>query len=166
MSSRKTKLIEAIVQVDSFIDRLRGVLLEALKTAPVCVDVYRPEDDRSNPQNAKIHALMSDINRQAVIVLPGRRVVMADYPADACKALLVVWFANERALSGRPLPKPPRTITDPISGEAITLRPSTTEFGKKNMCEFVEFLYALGCDSGVRWSEPALREYESYREAK
>src|SRR5690606_32579737 len=97
-------------------------------------------------------------NKQAVISLPGRRIKMSDYDADECKALLVVWFANERALEGRPLPKPPRTIIDPMSGEKISIRPSTTQFGKKNMAEFVEFLFATGSGSGFIRSDPALKE--------
>lgn len=166
MTSKRNKVSDkqTINRAVNWVDSALLQIIESGRQAYVEVGVF--DENRSNPQNAKIHAMIGDINKMAVIALPGRRVAMSDYDPDACKALLVVWFANERELDGRPLPKPPRTITDPITGLPVTLRPSTTEFGKKNMAEFVEWLYAFGTTSGVLWSEPAIREYQNYKEAQ
>jgi NinB protein len=122
-------------------------------------------DIRSIPQNSKSHAMFTDIRNQAVIKLPGKRIVMSSYSEEAAKALLVMWFANECELNGEPLQHPPETVLCPMTGQNITIRPSTTKFLKAENINFIEWLYAFGCESGVRWSEPALRQYETYRQA-
>jgi NinB protein len=122
-------------------------------------------DKRTIPQNDKIHCMFADM-KSGVIKMIGKRVVLADYQPDELKALLVMWFANEMELMGTPLAKPPKTIIDPISGQLISIRPSTKDFGKKVMSDFVEWLYALGAESGVKWSEKALECYQEYRQAK
>lgn len=144
-----------------------AVIDRGLPGGAVDIIIARHDPERSNPQNSKAHAMYADIHRDAVIVMPGRRVVLGTYTQDEVKALLVVWFANERALEGRPLKKPPRTVTCPITGLNITIRPSTaTDFGKRDTIELIEWLYAFGCNSGVTWSEKALAEYSQYRESQ
>ena len=138
-------------------------IIDSGKAAYVEIGIHDP---RSGDSNRKFHAMMGDINRQAVIKAPGVVVQMADYQPDACKALLVSWFAREKALMGEPLRHPGRVIIDPLSGEQIHVRPSTTQFSKSEAGQFIEWLYALGADSGVIWSEPALRDYQNYREAQ
>lgn len=123
-------------------------------------------DDRTVPQNARYHAMIGDINKQAAIKAPGVVVKMVDYQPDACKALLVSWFAREKEIMGEPLRHPGRVIIDPLSGEQIHVRPSTTQFSKSEAGQFIEWLYALGADAGVKWSESAFREYQNYREAQ
>lgn len=151
---------QSIAWASALVDR-------GLPGGAVDIIVTRHDPERSNPQNSKSHAMYADIHRDAVIVMPGRRVVLSTYSVDEVKALLVVWFANERALEGRPLKKPPRTVTCPITGLNITIRPSTaTDFGKRDTVEFIEFLYSFGCESGVVWSERAIAEYASYKEAQ
>jgi len=122
--------------------------------------------DRSIEQNDKEHAMMTDIHRDSVIRLPGKRIVLSEYDFEECKALLVMWFARDMELAGTPLPRPPRNIIDPISGERISIRPSTKTFGKKKSSDFIEWLYATGSESGVKWSEKALECYQEYRQAK
>jgi hypothetical protein len=143
-----------------------AVLDRGLPGGAVDIIIARHDPARSNPQNSKAHAMYADIHRDAVIVMPGRRVVLSIYGVDEVKALLVVWFANERSLEGRPLKKPPRTVTCPITGQNITVRPSTVDgFSKADTVEFIEWLYALGTNAGVKWSEKAMAEYDSYKEA-
>lgn len=120
-------------------------------------------EDRSIPQNDKIHAIFADIRQTGVIRMPGKRIVMSDYDEEAVKAFCVVWFAKEMAENGTPLPKPPRTVIDPISGDLVTIRPSTKDFGKKIMSEFIEWLYATGSQAGVIWSDPVLAFYDEAR---
>lgn len=163
--------IEITIQNESELKPKMGYAWEqvckAIRTGAVLVKLGRPDASRTGAQNSKSHAMYEDIRKMAVIALPGRRIVMADYDSAEAKALLVMWFANERALEGRPLSKPPRTVMCPITGENITVRPSTAEdFGKRDTAEFVEWLYATGTQAGVNWSEPAMKEYQSYREAQ
>lgn len=167
MADSITKTVESREQVNPCLNWLDAGMCKGLETGPVAVTLGRPDTARTGPQNSKQHAMYEDIRKMAVIPLPGRRIVMADYDSAEAKALLVMWFANERALEGRPLSKPPRTVMCPVTGENITVRPSTAEdFGKRDTAEFVEWLYATGTQAGVKWSEPAIKEYESYREAQ
>ena len=122
--------------------------------------------ERTLPQNAKIHAIFSDIQKTGAFKLPGKLIMMKDYDEETVKCFCVKWFAEDMALNGTPLPKPPRTVIDPINGDLVTIRPSTKDFGKKVMSEFVEWLYATGADAGVTWSEKALECYQEYRQAK
>ena len=91
---------------------------------------------------------------------------MKDYSFEACKSLLVNWFAKEKALMGEPLKRPPETVICPISGDVYTVRPSVTSFGKKVENEWIEWLYATGIESGVIFTEPHLEQYENYIEAQ
>lgn len=122
-------------------------------------------DKRTIQQNSKIHAIFSDIQKTGIIKMPSKRIVMSEYDDETVKCLCVKWFAEDMKLNGTPLPKPPRTVIDPISGDLVTIRPSTKEFSKKIMCEFVEWLYATGSEAGVKWSEKSLECYQDYRQA-
>ena len=122
------------------------------------------EAERTNLQRCKTHAMINDIAKQAVFKTPGVIVRMPDYDIDEAKALLVRWFERECAQIGEPLRHGSRVVTDPFTGENITIRASTIKFLKSETISFTEFLYATGADGSVKWSEPALKEYETYRQ--
>lgn len=166
MAESITKTVHQIEQVNPAINWVDSALCKALQGGPICITLHRPEPPRTSDTNAKFHAMIADIQRQAVITMPGRRVVMSEYDTDAVKALLVIWFAKERELNGEPLSKPPRSLIDPVSGERVSIRPSTAQWGKRDASDFIEFLYSVGNDGGVRWSEPAMKAYEEMRESK
>lgn len=158
--------VRSIQEMQYAIARVSAAIGKGLERAPVEVALRHQNGKRGSLSNAKFHAMIADLNKQAVITMPGKRVALSKYDAETCKALLVIWFAKERELNGEPLRKPPRTEIDPMTGERISIRPSTTQWGVKDTSDFIEFLYSLGAASGVNWSEPALREYESYKEAR
>lgn len=126
----------------------------------VLMVLMRPK--RNSLSSAKLHAMMSDINKQAVIQMMTIRVDLRDFKFDPCKALLVKWYDEERKLNGDPLSKPGQYVVDPLNGDKVYLRPSTKEMSQKEACDFVEYLYALGCSCGVVWSEKANKAYEEY----
>lgn len=158
--------ISDIANVNKALNWIDGQLCKALESGPVRITLDRPEPPKSEVQREKFHAMIGDINRTGIISIPGRKIVMSDYDPDQCKALLVMWFANEKDQMGEPLAKPPRNFTDPLTGQQISIRPSTVQWGKKLTCEFVEWLYSMGANASVKWSEPAMKEYERYREAQ
>lgn len=124
-------------------------------------------DPRTIEQNKKEHAMIDDIRKQAVFRVPGKVVRMSDYAEDEAKSLLVMWFANEMASCGTPLKKPPKLVTDPFLGIMYTIRPSTKDdLEIDETSQFIEWLYKTGAETGVKWSEPSLRQYEEYRQAK
>jgi phage-related protein len=53
-----------------------------------------------------------------------------------------------------------------INGELINLSLSTSELTKQEFSELLEFIQAQGAEWGVQWSDPALKVFESYREAQ
>ena len=124
------------------------------------------EAERTVIQNSRFHAMISDIAKQAVFKTPVLTVTMSDYDIDAVKALLVRWFEQECAQLGEPLRHGSRVVVDPFTGEQITIRPSTTKFLKVETINFIEWLYATGAAGGVKWSEPAMKEYANYKEAQ
>ena len=108
MSNRASNTIPSLEHLPRLIDWVSRCCQQGLQGGPIAVDVYRPEDNRSTPQNAKIHCLFDDIQKMAVIAAPGKRVDMSQYDVDTVKAFCVIWFANERALDGEPLRKMPK----------------------------------------------------------
>lgn len=173
--AKAEKILDGDIQVDPFMPKLTGWTKTAIAKGRAVKIIAVTDDDpdfdtqKSDVQREKFHAMIGDINKTGVIVMPGRRVVLSNYSADECKALLVIWFCNEiKELNDEKIkiPKPPKTIDCPLTGEKITIRPSTIEWGKKLTRIFVEWLYATGSMAGVKWSESAIVEYESYREAQ
>ena len=117
-------------------------------------------------QRSKFHAMLNDVNRQGVGQIGLTNLDMRKYDYDECKTLMVKWFLTEKKLNGDKLKRSvnPRVILDPMYGDAVYLRPSTKDFDTALISEFVEFIYSVGAQLGVRWSEPALKEYQSYKE--
>ena len=161
------KRVHQLDQVNKAINWLDGAFVKILCAGKVpYVEIGIESDEpKSDGQREKFHAMIGDIKKTGVIVIPGRRIVMNDYDNEQCKALLVMWFTNEVAGTDIAIPNPPRHFLCPITGENITIRPSTIKWGKKLTCAFVEWLYATGAMAGVKWSEPALKAYAEYREA-
>ena len=157
--------IDGAISINPQVECLTKLLNMGMTSGGMDVIVKYQEEKITAPQNSKSHAMMTDVRKQGIIKMPGRRIVLADYVSEEFKALVVIWFANEMAMYGTPLKKPPRYVTCPVTGEKITIRPSTTDFELLETKEFIEYLYSLGADSGVEWSEPALKEYENYRQA-
>lgn len=170
--ARASKIIDGEIQIDPFMATLAAWISRALSGGEaVKISAITDKDPEFDPpkseiQREKFHAMIGDIQKTGVIVMPGRKVLMSQYSLEKCKALLVMWFANEMRDMGTPIPNPPENFECPLTGESITIRPSTTKWGKKLTCIFVEWLYATGAMAGVIWSEKAIEAYNSYREAQ
>lgn len=165
MKFYRVAALESVNKALNYIDGQLCDQINAGKVGGFCVGNYHEMqaifEDRTQEQNAKIHAMFSDL-QTGTIKMIGKRIKLSDYNLDEIKALCVIWFAKELEQLGEPLPKQPRTIVDPICGELITIRPSTKEFSKKTMTKFVEWLYAMGSEAGVKWSQESVDYYESY----
>jgi len=153
MMARAEKLIEADIQIEGFANNITGWLKVALskgKAVKVLAVTDDEEDfdfEKSDIQRKKFHSMIADIQRMGVITIPGRKIIMRKYNLEQCKALLVMWFVNEINELNDPgikIPNPPEYFDCPITGQTITIRPSTTKWGKKLTCVFVDFLYATG----------------------
>ena len=63
---------------------------------------------------------------------------------------------------GRSLTKPSHVVLSFDKQRAITVRASTSDFGKKIAGEFITFLYAWGTMNGVKFTQKSTRIYEEY----
>ncbi len=145
---------------------VRDNVLRAIGHRKWIIVTLESDADRSTDQNSKFHAMINDINIGAIGVIGMTNIDMRNYDFDDCKALLVRWFITEKELNGDKIPDRVklRKVYDPMYGDWVYSRPSTTQFGKKLTAEFIEFIYATGSQLGVVWSEPAMREYQGYKE--
>jgi hypothetical protein len=127
---------------------------------PVQLELGRPS--RNTLSNRKLHAMLGDIRKHAVIELDGAKIPLSCYEPEVCKAFLVRWFDIEMKENGEPLRKAGRSVVDPITGDKMYVRPSTTDFSQSECCAFIEWLYAWGTCRGVIFSDPAMAVYEEY----
>ncbi|MFC7091898.1 hypothetical protein ACFQH5_20350 [Halomonas salifodinae] len=109
---------------------------------------------KSRIQEEKYHAMIHDIHRQC----------FRGYSAEGVKAVLVNQFAREMEEAGTPLAHPGERVWDWQTQEPVYVRPSTKGFLKSEASQFVEFLYSVGTEYGVAWSDKAMKAYEEYRE--
>ena len=126
----------------------------------VLVEFMRPR--RNSLSNRKLHALIGDIHKQAVLELDGESRPMSGYKPDVCKAFMVKWFDMDLKEAGDPLSRPGYRVVDPLDGDLVYVRPSTKDMSQKEACKFIEWLYAWGCDHGVVFSDPAMKCYEEF----
>lgn len=129
---------------------------QALEGGAVEVEIRR--ESRTRKQEKHFHALIGDIAKQV-------QVYGKQYTPDVWKALLVDGFEQAKAEMGEPLSKPGRVVPSMDHQRLITVRASTTGFTKQEAKDFIEYLYSQGIEMGVKWSDPALRIYEEYRES-
>lgn len=112
----------------------RRLALRLIAAAPANAVVTIAEAKRSNDQNAKLWALLSDIARARPM---GRRHTPDDWKALAMNAC--GWDCQfQEGLDGRPFP--------------VGFRSSRLTVGQ--MANLITWLYAFGSEYGVQWSEP------------
>lgn len=156
-----TKIVTKRETVNKALNWVGGDICRIIDKGLVARITIEGVDPRTIEQNKKEHAMIADINKQGVFKIPGRTVRMSDYDSDEAKSLLIMWFAKDMKECGTELKKPPKLVQDPFSGEFYTIRPSSKDdLDIDETSQFIEWLYQTGTETGVRWSEPSLRQYE------
>ena len=102
---------------------------------------------RSLSQNRKMWPMLEDI-RKHIPVWYGYRMDTDDYK-DLITAL---WKKQDIIPDGE--------------GGMVALGIRTSKLVKKDFADLIEYIYAFGTTKDVKWSEPALKAYEEYREAQ
>lgn len=141
-----TKTIDGIVSIKPVLDWAYQLITKGLIAGPVELVVRRPLEIRSLPANNKQWAVLGDIAKQ--LEWYGTKMDSEDW-----KVLL----SNEYS---------PQRIIPAISGGFCVLNFRTSKASKAEMSDLIEIYYAFGSSKGVQWSEPALKEYESYSKAQ
>jgi hypothetical protein len=94
---------------------------------------------RSLDQNAKLHAMFSDIARQATF--HGKMRTAAQWK--------VIFISGHAMATGSGA-----DIIPGIEGEFINIRESSAHMGVKRLNSLIEYVMAWGADNEIRWSEP------------
>lgn len=110
--------------------RLRA--LDLVRNAPLEMAVIVQDRTRTLDQNAALHSALTDIAEQ---VRPDGRA----YDKDTWRLLLKIKFFGKDV---RELP----------TGEIVEVEPHSRFRNRAEFSEFIEFVYAFGTESGVRWT--------------
>lgn len=107
---------------------------------------------RTNDQNARFHAMTTDIARH--VVFAGRK-----WKVESWKRLLVESFVNvernDSRANGNPDPFPGLVmLVEGLDGETIVqLGQQTRKLTRAQMANLIQATEAYGCEMGVEWSD-------------
>ena len=145
--SEHVKVIDGLVSIKPVLDWAYKLICKGLAGGAVEIAIRRHEENRSLPQNGKQWAMYTDIAEQ-----------LRWHDNQLSKEDWKILLTNEWK---------PQTIVPSISGNGFcVLNASTGKASKQDMIDLIEIVYSFGTQSGVKWSDPALKAYESYREAQ
>ena len=121
-------------------------LFKGLRAGPVVITMGR--EKRSSEQNDKCHPMIRDIAKGMNHQLLGKNETQWRY-------FLLANFQGQLMIPS-------------LDGAQIIVVPKkgTSDLGKQQMSEFIEYLYSVGADYNIVWSEPSLKAFEEYREAR
>lgn len=132
------------------------VAVEAIQSGGLDVTVARASKTRA--QEARYHAMIGDISKQ--VEFEGLR-----YDTTIWKAQLIDQFQQEKLLMGEQLSKPGRTVMSLDRQRIVQIRPSSTDFRKKEASDFIEYLFSFGAESNIEWTDPETQAmYRDYWE--
>ena len=125
----------AIQIVDTMLDTLH----RGLKAGPVLVTLGRPT--RNNDQNARLHAMLSDLAKQ--VEWHGQK-----FTGEVWKRLCVASYLRENNESPILVPS--------LDGNGVDIiYEKTSKMSKKVMSELIEWVSCFGAENNVVWSERA-----------
>lgn len=106
------------------------------------MSVEEIDSKRTLLQNKKMWPMLHDFSRQ----VPHRHTrggkwVTDLMPPQSWKAVLTAAFERETEMA------------EGIEGGMVMVGASTSNYGKRQMADFIECMYAIGSAKGVRWSE-------------
>ena len=104
---------------------------------------------RSNNQNRKMWAMLSDIARQ--VQWPVNGVPTHISPEDWKDLFTALWLKTKK-MEQRSAPG--------IDGGVVMLGVRTSKMRKASMTELIEIMFWFGSERNVRWSDDSRREYE------
>ena len=118
---------------------------KGLQAGPVEIVLRRPSKKRSLDQNARLWAVLTDVSKQ--VEWYGRYL-----SKEAWKDIFSAALERQDVVPG-------------LEGGFVMIGGRTSKMTKKRFADLLTIIDAFGADHGVRWSDPALRVFEEYREA-
>jgi hypothetical protein len=143
--------------IEPMVNRLRDFFSRALIHGPMQIEL-KPES-KSRNQEAKYHSMIADISK--TVSIEGRT-----YTPVVWKALLVDEFEEELRANGEALSKPGKVVVSLDGRRAVSVRPTTTAFLKKEGSDFIQFLYMKGGELGATFTEKSLQHYEEMMQGR
>jgi hypothetical protein len=125
---------------------LTDMVERGLAGGPVIVSVGR--EGRTQEQNGKCHPMIRDIARQM-----NHQILKNN--EDQWRYFLIGNFQGQ-------------LMVPSLDGSQVIIVPKkgTKKMTIPEMSEFIEYLYSVGADYNIQWSEPSLKAFSEYREAK
>jgi hypothetical protein len=121
--------------------------IQAVKDAPDGYVVEIKEPTRKLSQNAKFHAILTDISRQAKYMGKKRTI-------EFWKGLFVSGW--QIATGEKP------EIVPGLEGEFINIRESTATMSVRKLSSVMEYVIAWSIDNGVHLTDPVPDEYADW----
>jgi len=135
--------ISSLSEINKAVNWADGCLYKIIQGGKeVYIEVGIFEDDRSLPQNSKIWAIFTDMEKQ--LSWHGQKMSKDDWKDLLCHE----WKAQK--------------LVPAISGGFCILNARTSKASKKEIGDLIEISYAFGSSHRIKWSEPSLRIYEEY----
>lgn len=120
-------------------ERVRGNALRSVQDAPDGYVVTIAEPTRSGDQNAKLHALLSDLARSPLMWAGKRRTL------EQWKAILISGHAVATGTGGEVIPG--------IEGEFVAIRESSANMSVARASSLIEYVIAFAVSNGVELRE-------------
>lgn len=144
MIRKRVKDHTAIDQAMKWFDGIATKMLNAGKIP--YIEIGEWEEERTLPQNSKIWAIFTDMEKQ--LVWHGQKMSREDWKDLICHE----WKSQK--------------LIPSISGGFCVLNARTSKASKREISDLIEIAMAFGSSMNILWSEPALKIYSEYREAK
>lgn len=130
-------------------DRVRANALAEVRNVPDGFHVTISEPTRSNDQNAKFHAIVSDIARSPLKWAGKSR------SAEQWKALLISGHAVATKAAGEVIPG--------IEGEFVAIRESSARMGVRRASSLIEYTLAFCAQHDIELIETSRRGFITER---
>lgn len=126
-----TRHVTSLTGVLPAVDWVKENINRGVLAGPVLIVLKRPL--RNSEQNAKLWAMLSDIEKQATWY--NRKLNKTQW-----KDLLTAAWRQGDSVPG-------------IDGGVVVFGVSTSTLGKKDFADLIESIYAWGAETGIIWSE-------------
>lgn len=120
-------------------EHIRGNAMKAVEMAPDGYSIAISEPKRSNDQNAKFHAMLTDLSRSPVKWAGKRRSV------EEWKALIISGHSVATLSRGEVIPG--------LEGEFVAIRESSANMTVRRAASLIEYLLAFCVTNGVELLE-------------
>ena len=139
--------VENLSQMPRAVSWFVAILQKGLEGGPVAVSIDRYEEKRTADQNDKFHPLIREIQRQHKHSTLVTEKHWREFLVAQCLGQMMV-----PSLDGQQL--------------IVVNKRGSSELKKAEGVAFIEYLYSVGADLGIKWSEPSIQTFNQYREAE